>query len=91
MFTGSMLAIIVVVFLIALLLMAIAGETANTIADDGYIYIPQSCAQGDTCRLHVSFHGCNQNASAIGMDYIEDTGLNEWADSNNLIILYPQT
>lgn len=68
-----------------------AGETANTIADDGYIYIPQSCAQGDTCQLHVSFHGCNQNESAIGMDYIEDTGLNEWADSNNLIILYPQT
>ena len=68
-----------------------AGETANTIADDGYIYIPQNCAQGNTCRLHVSFHGCNQNASAIGMDYIENTGLNEWADSNNLIILYPQT
>ncbi len=67
------------------------GDDAKSLADDGYIYIPQQCASGDACQLHISFHGCKQNEDAIGMAYIQDTGLNEWADTNRLIILYPQT
>lgn len=67
------------------------GEDAKSLAKNGYIYVPQSCAKGEECQLHVSFHGCNQHADAIGMDYIKNTGLNEWADSNHLVVLYPQT
>ena len=67
------------------------GDAAGSLADTGYVYIPQSCQQGETCKLHISFHGCNQNAKAVGTAYAEQSGLNNWADSNNLLILYPQT
>lgn len=69
----------------------IAGDNANTLADKGYAYIPASCSSGETCRVHVSFHGCNQYAEAVGMAYVEQTGLNRWADDNHLVVLYPQT
>ena len=41
--------------------------------------------------MHVSFHGCNQYAEAVGKAYVEQTGLNNWADSNNMVVVYPQT
>jgi hypothetical protein len=69
----------------------LGGDAAGSLADTGYVYIPQSCQQGETCKLHISFHGCNQNAKAVGTAYAEQSGLNNWADSNNLLILYPQT
>lgn len=67
------------------------GENAQTLAETGYVYIPESCASGADCQMHVSFHGCNQNAQAVGLDYVEGTGINNWADTNNLVVLYPQT
>lgn len=30
-------------------------------ASFGYAYIPQPCAEGQPCRLHVAFHGCGQS------------------------------
>ncbi|MCW8107939.1 polyhydroxybutyrate depolymerase [Alteromonas ponticola] len=70
---------------------ALAGESAKTMADTGYIYIPQSCADGNLCKVHISFHGCNQYAEAVGKAYVQNTGINEWADSNNMVVVYPQT
>ena len=65
-------------------------ETDNTsMDDDAYVYIPQSC-ETQQCRVHVSLHGCRQGISVIGTTYIDETGYNEVADNNNLIILYPQ-
>jgi poly(3-hydroxybutyrate) depolymerase len=43
-----------------------------------------------TCHVHINFHGCLQNAATVGLDYIQQNTLNEWADSNNIVILYPQ-
>ncbi|MFN4289820.1 MAG: PHB depolymerase family esterase [Permianibacter sp.] len=63
----------------------------NTLADTGYLYLPAACAAGESCRLHIAFHGCQQNAEAIGERFVRDAGYNEWADSNKLVILYPQT
>ena len=41
----------------------------------GYIYIPTSCASGETqCRIHVSFHGCGQTQSQIGAEYPQGIG-----------------
>jgi poly(3-hydroxybutyrate) depolymerase len=57
----------------------------------GYVYVPASCAAGEPCRVHVAFHGCLQNALTIGSDYTAHAGYNEWADSNHLVVLYPQT
>lgn len=69
----------------------IAGSDAKTLASEGFVYVPESCAQGEHCRAHISFHGCNQYADAVGDAYTTQTGLNEWADDNNIVVLYPQT
>ena len=70
---------------------AIAGDNASTMGDEAYAYIPADCAAGEACRVHVSFHGCNQYADAVNLAYVEQTGLNRWADDNQIVVLYPQT
>lgn len=62
-----------------------------SLAETGYLYLPGACAAGQPCRVHVAFHGCKQNVDAIGDRYIRHAGYNEWADTNRLIVLYPQT
>jgi len=63
---------------------------AASLADTGYIYVPTACASGTTtCHLHISFHGCLQTADEIKNQYATDIGLNEWAETNNIIVLYP--
>ncbi len=57
----------------------------------GHIYVPQSCVEGVNCRLHVAFHGCLQYEESIGDVFYTRTGYNEWAEANNIIVLYPQT
>ena len=51
------------------------------------------------CRLHVVFHGCEQDLNTKMNDitgelfndtYVRDTGYNGWAETNDLVILYPQ-
>jgi len=62
-----------------------------SMAETGYVYVPASCADRQSCRVHVALHGCKQNFDTIGDRYIRHAGYNEWADTNQLIILYPQT
>ncbi len=61
-----------------------------SLAKTGYAYIPESC-RSTSCHIHIFFHGCLQNSETIGRELVEHAGYNEWADSNNIIILYPQT
>lgn len=68
----------------------LAPSSQGQLAEFAYAYIPTACQQGTTCQLHVSFHGCRQDASQIGEDYVTKTGLNAYADINQLVILYPQ-
>jgi hypothetical protein len=60
------------------------------LAETGYYYVPASCAAGEPCRIHVSFHGCEQNAALVNDAYYGHAGYNEWADTNHMIVLYPQ-
>lgn len=60
------------------------------LAENGYAYIPADCEQNDDCRVHVFFHGCEQSAETVGTTLVENSGLNRWADSNRIIVLYPQ-
>jgi poly(3-hydroxybutyrate) depolymerase len=55
------------------------------------IYIPSNCQQKKPCRLHVAFHGCRQYFGVIGEVFAKDSGYNEYAESNDIIILYPQS
>lgn len=65
----------------------------------GWAYVPAACAQGDQCRLHVAFHGCKQYPGAsfasgpqgkMGDTFVKNAGYNQWADTNKIIVLYPQ-
>jgi len=43
------------------------------------------------CPVHICFHGCDQNAGAVGTQFVVNTGLNQYAETNNFVVLYPQT
>ena len=57
--------------------------------DTAYVYVPENC-KAQQCKVHVALHGCQQGVSVLGTTYIEQTGYMEVADSNNIIVLYPQ-
>jgi poly(3-hydroxybutyrate) depolymerase len=61
-------------------------------ADTGYLYVPPACDTnaGQGCRLHVVFHGCLQDLDNIGTTFVRRAGYNAWADTNRLLLLYPQ-
>lgn len=61
-----------------------------SMSDTGYLYVPNDCAAGTRCKVHVALHGCGQGADTIGDLYYRKTGYNRWAGANNIIILYPQ-
>lgn len=72
----------------------------------GYVHVPKAVQEGATARgVHIVLHGCKQGYSYInyafgradsanqppyGNRYITTTGYNHMADSNNIIVLYPQ-
>ncbi|MBU0890552.1 MAG: prolyl oligopeptidase family serine peptidase [Gammaproteobacteria bacterium] len=61
-------------------------------AANGWLYVPASCASGSTqCKLHVALHGCQQSTDKIGDKFVKNTGYSRWADTNNIIVLFPQT
>jgi poly(3-hydroxybutyrate) depolymerase len=64
---------------------------ALSLGDSGYVFVPKDCADGAACRVHIALHGCAQDFGHIGQRYIDSTGYNAWADTNHLIVLYPQT
>lgn len=66
------------------------NAAAISMGATGYRYTPTSCTDGASCRLLVALHGCKQSADAIGTTLVENAHLNEYADTNNTIVLYPQ-
>lgn len=67
------------------------GGQRTAMASTGWVFIPTKCQEGATCRLHVALHGCQQNEAAVGDVFVRHAGYNEWADANEIIVLYPQT
>jgi hypothetical protein len=66
-------------------------EPGSGIAEAGYLFVPSECRPiSEACRLHISFHGCRQGAEFIGDSFAIKAGLNEWASSNRIVIVYPQ-
>ena len=65
--------------------------SGSHVAESGYLYVPDSCRgnPGD-CSLHIAFHGCVQGAGFIDDRFAMQAGFNEWAESNHLIVAYPQ-
>lgn len=81
------------------------NEPRASMSKYGYAYVPQAVAEGAEARIHIVLHGCKQGYNYIdftfgqsdfasqppyGNRYITTTGYNSIADSNNIIVLYPQ-
>lgn len=69
----------------------IASPTTHGMAATGWAYVPASCASNGQCKVHVVVHGCQQDPTKIQDKYYRSTGYNQWADTNNIVVLYPQT
>lgn len=65
------------------------AKAASGLAATGYVFVPKDCASGG-CRVHVAFHGCWQNVQAVGDHFYRHAGYNQAADTNRIIVLYPQ-
>lgn len=60
-------------------------------AATGWAYVPANCASGSQCKVHVALHGCQQSTDKIGDKFVRNTGYSRWADTNSIIVLFPQT
>jgi len=81
------------------------GKARASMSPYGYAYLPKSVEEGALARIHIALHGCRQgynytdyvygradisNQPPYGNRYITTTGYNHMADSNDIIVLYPQ-
>ncbi len=68
------------------------SPTSHGMADTGYVYIPPGCESGGAvCKLHIALHGCLQDIGNLKDTYARHAGYNAWADTNRIVVLYPQT
>ena len=70
-----------------------AGADCAAIGMDStaWLYVPKNCGANEACKLVVALHGCLSNQETIGTLLVKGSGINEWADNNNILVLYPQT
>lgn len=66
------------------------APSGTGMAEEAFLYVPPSCDAGQSCKVHVAIHGCEQSAEKVGKNFIADTGYNEWAENNRMLVLYPQ-
>ncbi len=66
------------------------AASAATLADKGIAYVPKACRAAAHCRVHVVFHGCSQAHAEAGDAVTRQTGFADWADTNNIVVLFPQ-
>ncbi len=72
----------------------LADPPSHGMAMRGFVYVPEPCAAATSeapCRLHVALAGCRQTPDDIGDRYARETGYNDWAESNRIVVLYPQS
>ena len=68
----------------------VPGADAASLLDDALLYVPAACSAGESCGVHVFFHGCSQSSELLGDAVASGAGFNEWAETNRLLVLYPQ-
>ncbi len=68
---------------------AFGASASNSMDTNGYLFVPKSCASGTQCGLVVAFHGCVQTQASIGTEFVTEAGIDQWADTNNVLVLYP--
>ncbi len=68
----------------------VPGADEAELLPEAYLYVPEACADGESCGVHVFFHGCQQSSELVGDAVARGAGFNEWADTRRLLVLYPQ-
>ena len=79
----------------------LADPNSHGMDTTGWLYVPNACRRMEPCRLHIAFHGCKQYQSysyfqlgsgmvSFGTTFVRNAGYNKWADSNGIVVLYPQ-
>ncbi len=59
--------------------------------ETAYLFVPPACAGGgESCALHLVLHGCAQSAETVGTDFIEQSGYLPWAETNHIVLAFPQ-
>ena len=66
------------------------ADASVSLSAQGHLYIPAACQAGARCKLHIALHGCGQGEDFIGDRFYTQTGYNEWAETNQIVVLYPQ-
>ena len=66
------------------------APSSATLADEGAVYVPSACRTEAHCRVHIVFHGCGQSRAQVGDAAIRDTGFADWAETNRIVVLFPQ-
>jgi poly(3-hydroxybutyrate) depolymerase len=66
------------------------AASSATLAEEGVVYVPPACRAEARCRVHIVFHGCGQSRAEVGDAVIRDTGFADWAETNRIIVLFPQ-
>jgi poly(3-hydroxybutyrate) depolymerase len=68
------------------------GGSAPALSMDhsGLLYTPPACAAGAACKLVVALHGCLSGQYLLGDEFPELANLDSYADTNKLVVLYPQ-
>jgi poly(3-hydroxybutyrate) depolymerase len=62
----------------------------------GFVYVPAGCKgpdgnfNSDVCTIHVHYHCCYGSVRQQGINLILRQGLLEWAEPNNIVIIFPQ-
>lgn len=69
---------------------AFSDGVPNGLANEGVVYVPEDCVTHPGCRLHIALHGCEQAREKVGDAFIEKTGFARYADTNRLVVLFPQ-
>ena len=68
------------------------GATPDlSMSPTGSVFVPRSCTEGRTCGFVLALHGCLQQSALIGDRWVTESGIDEWADTNGLVVLYPDT
>ncbi len=66
------------------------ASSGATLADEGVVYVPLACRADGHCRVHIVFHGCEQSRDRVGDAVIRETGFADWAETNKIVVLFPQ-
>ena len=64
------------------------AQAAHLLAT-AYRYQPPECDEG-SCDVHVVLHGCAQSSATVAKAFVEGAGYQRWADTNGLVLLFPQ-